>query len=358
MKNLCTMGLLTTSLALGSTWASSVWASSATGQDAAAFYKGKQVIMMVGSSTGGGYDAYARQVARHLGRFIPGNPTLVVQNMPGAGSLNMTNYVFNVAPKDGTVLGAPQNGVPFEPLLHLLSPDGKTARFDARKMNWIGSATKDVFVPFVWHESKVKTFADLTKTPVRFGAAEPNTDNSTLAILLNRMFDAKIDVVHGYPGSSSALMLAMEQGEIDGLAGMPYTSLKARSPQFITEKKIRFLAQISMRKHPDLPDVPLLLDLVKTPEDHKALEVILSKYEMSRPYFTSPGVPPERVKALREAFNATMKDPVMLKESDKQGLEIELVTGEEVQQLVKNVYDTPPPLVQKVRDMLKADRPK
>jgi tripartite-type tricarboxylate transporter receptor subunit TctC len=332
-------------------------ASQAVAQDAAAFYKGKQVIMMVGSATGGGYDAYARQVARHLGKHIPGNPAMVVQNMPGAGSLNMTNYVYNVAPKDGTVIGAPQNGVPFEPLLHLLSPDGKTARFDARKMNWIGSATKDVFVPFVWHESKVKTFADLTKIPVRFGANEPNTDNSTLAILLKRMFDAKIDVVHGYPGSSTALMLAMEQREIDGLAGMPYTSLKARSPQFIAEKKIRFLAQISMRKHPDLPDVPLLLDLVKTKDDRKALEVIVSKYEMARPYFTTSGVPAERVKALRDAFNATMKDPAMLKEAEKQGLEINLVTGEEVQALVKNVYATPPDLVQRVRDVLKADRP-
>jgi tripartite-type tricarboxylate transporter receptor subunit TctC len=329
----------------------------AAAQDAAAFYKGKNVMMMVGSATGGGYDAYARQVARHLGRFIPGNPNIVVQNMPGAGSLNMTNHVFNAAPKDGTIIGAPQNGVPFEPLLHLLSPDGKTARFNAQEMIWIGSATKDIFVPFVWHESKVKTFADLPNTSIRFGANEPNTDNSTLAILLNRMFDAKIDIVHGYPGSSTALMLAMEQREIDGLAGMPYTSLKARSPQFITEKKIRFLTQIGLKGHPDLPEVPLLLDLVKTPDDRKALEVILTKYEMARPFFTTPGVPAERVKALRDAFNATMKDPTMLEESDKQGIEINLVTGEEVQQLVNNVYSTPPALVQKVRETLKADRP-
>lgn len=326
-------------------------------QNVAAFYKGKNVVLIVGSATGGGYDTYARQIARHLGKHIPGNPNIVVQNMPGAGSLNMTNHVYNVAPRDGTVIGAPQNGVPFEPLLHLLSPDGKTARFDAQQMIWIGSATKDIFMPFVWHESKVRTLADLGKFPTRFGANEPNTDNSTLAILLNRMFDAKIDIVHGYPGSSTALMLAMEQGEIDGLAGMPYTSLKSRSPQFITEKKIRFLAQIGMKGHPDLPEVPLLLDLVKGAENRKALEVILSKYEMARPFFTTPGVPADRVAALRAAFNATMKDPVLLQEAEKQGLEIELVTGEEVQKIVKDVYAIPDALVVKVREVLRAERP-
>jgi len=353
MKSTRTESFLAMSVALACVFA----CNAAAEDDVSNFYKNKNVIMMVGSATGGGYDAYARQVARHLGKYIPGTPNMVVQNMPGAGSLNMINHVYNVAPKDGTVIGAPQNGVPFEPLLHLLSPDGKTARFDAQELIWIGSATKDIFVPFVWHESKIQTFGDLAKIPTRFGANEPNTDNSTLAILLNRMFDAKIDIVHGYPGSSTALMLAMEQREIDGLAGMPYTSLKARSPQFITEKKIRFLAQIGLKGHPDLPNVPLLLDLIKNAEDHKVLEVILTKYEMARPYFTTPGVPKDRVAALRNAFNATMADPDMLKESEKQGLEINLVTGEEVQTLIKAVYDTPDSLVQKVRQALKAERP-
>jgi tripartite-type tricarboxylate transporter receptor subunit TctC len=163
--------------------------------------------------------------------------------------------------------------------------------------------------------------------------------------------------VHGYPGSSTALMLAMEQREIDGLAGMPYTSLKARSPQFITEKKIRFLTQIGLKRHPDLPEVPLLLDLVKDPDDHRALAVILTKYEMARPFFTTPNVPTDRVAALRAAFNATMADPEMIQEAEKQGLEINLVTGEEVQKLIKDVYDTPDSLVLKVRETLKAERP-
>ena len=321
------------------------------------FYAGKQIGLLVGSAPGGGYDAYARQVARFLAKHVPGSPTIVVQNMPGAGSLNMMNYLFNVSVRDGTVIGAPQNGVAFEPLLHLLSTDGKTARFDPRKGYWIGSATKDIFVPFVWHETAVTTLDDLKRVSLRFGANEPNTDNSTLAILLIRMFGAKINLVHGYPGSSTALMLAMERGEIQGLAGMPYTSLKARSPQFIEEKKIRFLTQIGMTPHPDLPDVPLLLDAAPDAESRKALEVILAKYEMARPFLTTPGVPMDRVAALRAAFNATVVDPAFIEEGEKQGLEVDLVTGEAVQKIIDQVYQTPESLVLRIRETLKAERP-
>ena len=313
------------------------------------FYTGKQVSLIIGSSVGGGYDSYARLVGRHFGKHIPGKPTIVVQNMPGAGSLNMTNYVYNVAPRDGSVLGASQNSVAFEPLFHLLSPGGKTARFDARKLNWIGSPTKEVYVPFVKSQSGVQVFGDLKKIPVRFGANERNTDNSLLALLLNKMFDTKIDVIHGYPGSSTALMLAMERGEIDGLAGMSYGSLIGISDHLLSEKKIRLLAQIGLGKHGDLPDVPLLLDLAESDEDRAIMQALFAKYEMARPIFTAPDVPADRVAALRAAFSATAADPAFIAEAKNQRLEIQPVRGQDIQDLVDRIYKMPDSLVQKVR---------
>ena len=178
---------------------------------------------------GGGYDAYARLVQRHFGSHIPGNPSVVVQNMPGAGSLNMVNHVANLAARDGTIVGAPQTGVAFEPVFKLLSPDGKTARFDATEFGWLGNASKDIIVPFVCEDVPVRTFDDLLTTPVKMGANETNTDNSIMAVLLIRMFKAKISLFNGYPGSSSNLMLAVQSRELDGLAGMPYSSLTSRS---------------------------------------------------------------------------------------------------------------------------------
>jgi tripartite-type tricarboxylate transporter receptor subunit TctC len=321
------------------------------------FYHGKSFTIAVGSAPGGGYDAYARLIARHFGRHVPGDPAVTVQNMPGAGSLNMVNHVANIAPRDGTIMGAPQTGVAFEPVFKLLSPDGSTARFDATQFGWIGNASKDIIVPFVWYESPVKSFDDLLTTPVRMGANETNTDNSIMAVLLIRMFKAKITLYNGYPGSSSNLMLAIESGELDGLAGMPYTSLTSRSADMVRDGKLRFLAQMGLTKLPELGDVPLLLDKTKTPEERETLSLILIKNEMARPYFAGPQIPKDRLEALRKAFADNIKDPETISDAKKSGLDLDYVSGPDVQALVAKVYATPPAMAERVRDVLRSDRP-
>ncbi len=316
------------------------------------FYKGRQVSLIVGSGTGGGYDSYARLVARHIGRHIPGSPAVIVQNMPGAGSLNMTNFVYNVAPKDGSVLGACQNNVPFEPLFHTLSPGGKTARFDPLKINWIGSAAKENFIPFVMSETGIKTLDELRTRPVRFGASAPSTDNGILALVLNRVFHTRIEVIHGYPGSTASLIVALEQKEIDGLAGMPLASLRVNASHLLAANRIQFLAQFGMTKHPDLPDVPLVIDLAPSAQDKEVLRAIIARYEMARPVFAAPEVPAERVAALRSAFEAAIADPALLKDAATQKLDIELVRGEDIAAMVASAYKLPPDLVERVKSAI------
>lgn len=313
------------------------------------FYKGRQVSLIVGSGTGGGYDSYARLVARHIGRHIPGSPAVIVQNMPGAGSLNMTNFVYNVAPKDGSVLGACQNNVPFEPLFHTLSPGGKTARFDPLTINWIGSAAKENFIPFVMSETGINTLDDLRSRPVRFGASAPSTDNGILALVLNRVFQTRIEIIHGYPGSTASLIVALEQKEIDGLAGMPLASLRVNASHLLAANRIKFLAQFGMTRHPDLPDVPLVIDLAPNAQDKEVLRAIIARYEMARPVFAAPEVPAERVAALRAAFAAAIADPALLKDAATQKLDIELVKGEEIAAMVASAYKLPPELVERVK---------
>lgn len=327
----------------------------ALAQDAAspdAFYKGKQINVVVGSGTGGGYDSYARLVARHLGRHVPGAPNVIVQNMPGAGSLNMTNYVYNVAPRDGTVLGAPQNGVAFEPLFHLLSDGGKTARFDALKMNWIGSSAKENFIPFVMDYTGVTKLEDLRTRPLRFGASSPNTDNGVLALLLNRMFGMKLEIIHGYPGSTGSLILALEQKEIDGLAGMPFASLRVNASHLMEQKRLVFLTQIGLKKHRDLPDVPLLIDAATNEADRNVLKAVIARYEMARPVFAPLDVPQDRVAALRAAFAAMVGDNAFLKDAETQKLDIELVRGEEIEKIVSEIYRLPPDLIERVKSVI------
>lgn len=328
------------------------FSSPSKAQDAETFYNDRSVNLIIGSGPGGGYDTYARVVARHLGNHIPGRPKIVVQNMPGAGSLNMTNHVANVAPKDGSVIGAPQNGIAFEPLFHLLSPGGKAARYDPLKLNWIGSAAKEIYVPFVNVSTGVMSVKDLQTRPLKFGATEPNTDNAVLALLLNRMFGAKNEIVHGYPGGTSTLFLAFERGEIDGIAGMSYASFKVIAPHLIESGKVKIITQIGLKKHPDLESVPLLIDEAQNEQDRQVLHALFAKYEKARPYFVADGVPQDRVRALRAAFDATMKDPALLDEAQKRRLEIGSLGGEAIEALIKEVYKMPPHLVDLVRKVV------
>jgi tripartite-type tricarboxylate transporter receptor subunit TctC len=322
----------------------------ASAQPVADFYSGKQIQMLIGSGAGAGFDAYARLVARHLGKHIPGHPTVVPMNKPGAGGLTMTNALVNVGPTDGSAIGAPQSSAPVEGLLHLLSRGGAAAKFDATKLNWIGSASQDVFVLFDWHTARPKTFSDLMSTEMLLGSSGPNTDGSLIAIALNKLLGTRIKLVTGY-NVSSAEMLAMERGELDGNA-MAYASVSTMRPDWIRDGKIRFLAQMGMKPHPDLKGVPFVLDLVKSPEDRKVLELIFAKYQFGRPYFVPPGVPADRVAALRAAFDATMKDPELLADAEKMRLEINPVSGTDVQAMIEKLYRTPEPLARRTRDIL------
>lgn len=327
-------------------WAAPGWADSVSD-----FYKGKRLNLYVGSPPGGGYDTYARSVSGFWKEHIPGKPTIVVVNMPGAASLKMTNFVSNVAPKDGTAIGAPQNIIPFEGLLHLLSKKGEKAKFDAQKINWIGSASRDVYLVIAWHTSKAKTFEDLKKREFITGSAGKNTEHSTTANLWNKMFGTKIKAVTGYRGGKG-VMLALERGEVEGISGRGYSSLMSRNANWVRDKKIRILLQFGMQPHPDLKNVPFALDLAKTPEDRKVLEFICTKYDILRLYFAPAGVPQDRVAALRASFNATMKDPKFLARAKKSRLEVDPVDGKKVQAMIKALYDTPKPLVERARNLL------
>jgi tripartite-type tricarboxylate transporter receptor subunit TctC len=314
------------------------------------FYKGKQISLYIGTDVGGGYDVYGRILARHLGKHIPGNPTVVVRNMPGAGSLTMGNFIANVGPKDGTALAAPQSSLAVEGLLHLASAGGKAANFDATKLNWIGNAAQDVFVLFAWHAAKAKSVADLATTELALGAAGPNTDGALVAAALNKVLGTKIKLVVGYQ-SSAAHMLAMERGELDA-AALAYTSLTTMRPDWIRDEKVRLLVQCGVNPHPDLKHVPFVLDLVKSAQDRQVLELIFSKYQIGRPFFVASGVPADRVAALRTAFDAAMKDPELLADSRQSRVEISPMSGAQVQAMVEKLYGAPQPLVARAREIL------
>jgi tripartite-type tricarboxylate transporter receptor subunit TctC len=325
-------------------------AGGAHAQSVADFYKGKQVSIYIGSEAGSGFDAYARLVARHIGKHIPGNPLVVPANKPGAGSLNMTNSLVTLGPKDGTVIGAPQSSAAVEQLLHLLSRGGTAAKYDATKLHWLGSASQDTFVLFDWHSAKPKSFADLLSMEMLLASSGPNTDGSLIAIVLNKVFGTKIKLITGYQASGAGL-LAMERGEIDSNA-MAYASVATMRPDWIKDQKIRFLAQMGMKPHPELKGVPFVLDLAKTPEDRSVLELVFAKYQMGRPYFVPPEVPQDRVEALRAAFDATMSDPDLQADASKSRIEINPVTGAEVQVMVEGLYRTPEALARRTREIL------
>jgi tripartite-type tricarboxylate transporter receptor subunit TctC len=310
------------------------------------FYKGKTIRIVVGISVGSGYDVTARALQRHLGKHIPGNPTVIVQNQPGAGSITMVNQLYASGPFDGTAIGAPFNGLPTTPLLQ---PAG--VRFDPNKMSWIGSTNRETQVTYMWHTAPVKRFTDLATTEVVTGAQAPGTTQYDYPMLANEVFRYKFKVVSGYK-STQDIHLAMERGEIHGNGATNWTTLLALNGSWVKEKKVNVIAQWALRRHPDLPDVPMVLDLAQNDNDRAALELLIARLEYGRPYFVPPGVPAERVQALRRAFDATMKDPEFLADAAKMSLEIDPITGEQAQELIARVLGTPEPVAMRVRKAL------
>jgi tripartite-type tricarboxylate transporter receptor subunit TctC len=314
---------------------------------------GKQISLFIGTTAGGGYDLYARALARHMGRHIPGRPSLIPKNMPGAGGLALANYLYNRAPTDGTEFGTVQNGLPFEKLFQTLSPDGKTALFDATKFGWIGSIAQTVFVTVTWHASQVKTLQDATMKEVVLGASATSSDSYVLAMLSNNLLGTKFKVVHGYAGATD-VDLAVENGEVQGEAGKDWTTLTSTRPQWIRDRKINILVQMGLKVHPDLDGVPMALELARTAEGRRIMEVVFAKFGMSRPFLAPPGIAPERLELLRRAFDATMNDPQFRSEAERLGMAINPVSGEDVQGLVTRIMGTPAELAERAREMLKS----
>jgi tripartite-type tricarboxylate transporter receptor subunit TctC len=321
-------------------------AGSAMAESVADFYKGKTVTLTIGTDAGGGYDQYARTLARHMGKHIPGQPKFIAKNMPGAGGLMATNRIYKIAPKDGTEIGTAHRGIPIMPLL------GQVEDLDASKFTWIGSMNQEISVCYSWYTSPVKTFQDLMTKELVVGTTGKGADLSSFEQPLINLLGAKLKVIHGYEGGQN-IDRAVEQGEIQGRCGVSWSSMKARNTQWIRDKKINILVQLGIGKHEDLPNVPTAQEFAKSPDDKVILDLLLTPQLIGRPYFGPPGVPADRAKALREAFNATLEDPDLLADAKKQKLEVELVTGEKIESLIKQAYSAPKAVIAKAREAIK-----
>jgi tripartite-type tricarboxylate transporter receptor subunit TctC len=310
------------------------------------FYKGKTVDLYIGYSAGGGYDVYARALARHMARFIPGNPTILAKNMPGAGSLVLANWLYNVAPRDGTAFGIIARGTAFDPLL------GSTkAQFDASKFNWIGSMNDEVSVCVAWHTTGITRLEQVERNELTVGGSGPVADTDQFPKVLNATIGTRFKIVTGYPGGND-VDLAMERGEVMGRCGWSWSSVIATHKSWIDDKKINVLVQLSLSKHIDLPHVPLIMDFAKTEEQKQIFKLVFARQPMGRPFLAPPGIPAERVAVLRKAFMDTMKSREFLAEAEKMQLEINPVSGDAVQKIVQEVYRTPKAIAAAVAQMV------
>ena len=282
-----------------------------------------------------------------MGRFIPGNPTLLPKNMEGAGSLRLANWLANAAPKDGSVFGTIGRGTAFDPIL-----GQPGAQFKATDFNWLGSMNHEVSICAAWAESGVTTFHDLLNKELLVGAVSANDDTMQFAKVLTAVLGAKFRIVSGYPGGND-VVLAMERGEVKGRCGWSWSSVIAAHPTWLKEKKINILVQFALAKHPDLPDIPLVIDLAKNDEDRQMLRLIFARQVMGRPFQGPPGVPPDRLHALQQAFMDTMKDKDFLAEAEKAQFEITPVSGEGIEKLLADVLKTPPAIAEKAGALVK-----
>jgi len=314
--------------------------ATAHAQSVEEFYKGKTVNLVVGFSVGGGYDLYARHLARHMGKHIPGQPTIVTQNMAGAGSLRAANYIYTAAPKDGTAFGTFSRTTGINPLLE------SGATFDGTKFTWLGSVTNDISLCVTWHTSKANTWENFLKYPTNLGGQAPSSEPDIFANLYKNVFGAPIKLVPGYPGTNE-ITLAMERGEVDGLCGLSWSTIQTRHLPWLKEKKINLLVQASFKKDPEIGNVPLVMDLTKDNEKLQILKLILAAQEMARPFAAPPDIPRDRAAALIAAFDATMKDAEYLADAKKSRIDVNPVSGGDIDKLLAELYATPKDVIQK-----------
>src|SRR5262245_54134920 len=337
-----------TPLAVGCCMALLLASVSARADAVSDFYTGKSVNLVIGYAPGGGYDLYARTLARHMARYIPGSPSIVVQNMPGAGSIKAANFLYTIAPKDGSTFGGFSRGAVIDPLLGR----GEGTQYDAVKFSWLGSISNEVGVCAFRSAAGIKTWQDMRSKPFIIGATGAGADADVFPTVLRKMFKLPMKVVSGY-GSAAEAVIAIKRGEVDGRCGWSWSSLVSWNRGMYESRQIDVVLQLALHKLDELPHVPLVMDVAETADQRTALKLIVSRQTMARPYVTPPGVPAERLAALRAAFNATMKDAAFLADAKRQDLEVRPISGAAADALIKEVYATPPEIVKLAVEYMK-----
>jgi len=313
--------------------------TTASAQPVADFFRGKTVNLSIGYTSGGGYDLNARVLAKHMGRHIPGNPTVVAQNMPGAGSLRLASFLYSVAPKDGTALGIIGRGMAMEPLI-----GASQTNYDARRFSWLGSISDQVSLCALWYTSPIKSWSDMLARPFTVGGEGSGSDPDMFTTMIKNLFGVKVRLVSGYPGGPE-MNLAMERGEVDGRCGWSWSSIKITKPDWLSARKINLPLQMALQKSRELPDVPLIMDFARDERDRQILKLVLARQQMGWPFLAPPDLPAERVQALRKAFDETMKDAEYLAEARQRALDVNPMTGAEIDKLVGELYQTPPDVI-------------
>ena len=312
------------------------------------FYAGKTISIYIGFGPGGAYDLSARVLARHMGKHLPGTPHMAPKNMPGAGSLRAANYIYAQAPRDGTEFGIFGRTAPIDPLL---GTEG--AKYEALKFTWLGSTSNEVSTCVAWHTSPVKTAQDLLAQELTVGAAGVTSPSAALPKVFNLALGTRFKVISGYPASANALT-AMENGELSGFCSWGWVPMKSMRADWIRDRKFNVLFQIGLRRHPDHPDVPLVLDFAKSDDERRLVELVVAPQQFARPFAAPPELPPERAALLRRAFEQTVLDPAFVEESVKLKLEPELVRHTDIEASIARLYAFPPAVIARAREAMQA----
>jgi tripartite-type tricarboxylate transporter receptor subunit TctC len=318
----------------------------ARGQTPEEFYKGRQLTMLVFAGAGSTYDIYARLLVRHLGDQIPGHPMFIVQNMVGAGGWKLVDYLYRIAPADGSVMGTIGRGLPFEPML-----GQNPVNYDPLRFTWLGSMNRDVSVAMAWHTAKVKNFADLKKYDLLVAGTGAGADTEIMPVAFNALAGTRFKIIEGYRDESVGA-LAMERGELDGLSYWSWSAVEAAHPDWVRDNKVNLLFHTGVHPLPDVPDLPSIRNLIDNPTDKQALELLLAREIIGRPFVAPPMVPPDRAAVLRSAFAATMRDPAFLQDAQQARLPVNLVTGEEADALLEKSVAAPPEVVNRLKQAL------
>lgn len=334
-------------LAMWSVLCLTAFAATASGETAEEFYGKTRVTVAIGSGPGGSHDLNCKLISRHLGKHLPGNPTVIAQNVPGAGSLTLINQLYNTAPKDGSYFGGMQRAGVFEDLYEEKAKS--RAKFDATKLNWLGSPDRITGVAIVWHTSPIKTYEDLYKREMIVGSSGGTT--TSVPLLLRSVLGMQFKVVKGY-NSGGDVDLAIERGEVEGRVPVAWGGLKSRGGDWLEGKKVVMLFQTGLSRHSDLPNLPLALEFAKNDDDRKLMELFFAAEEIGYPYAAPPGLPADRLAVLRKAFAATLADPQFVEEARKQSLDVNPVTWQQMTEVVKSAFAAPPAIIARLRDAI------